>query len=113
MTTLAKHPGRELRRNTGRKKLNKILCNWQLYLFLLPALAYFLIFRYYPMLGIQIAFKKFKAVGGIWGSPWVGFRNFEHFFHAADFTRLLTNTLAVSVETLLISFPVPIIWHCC
>ena len=109
MTTLAKDPGRDLRLTPGRKKLHRILCNWQLYLFLLPAIAYFLLFRYYPMLGIQIAFKKYRAIGGIWGSPWVGLRNFEHFFHAADFTRLLTNTLAVSVETLLVSFPVPII----
>ena len=109
MTTLARDPGRNLRLTPARRKLNRILCNWQLYLFLLPALAYFLIFRYYPMLGIQIAFKKFRAVGGIWGSPWVGFKNFDRFFHAADFSRLMFNTLAVSVETLLISFPVPII----
>ncbi len=109
MTTLARDPGRYLRLTPGRRKLKKILCNWQLYLFLLPALAYFIIFRYYPMFGIQIAFKKFKAVRGIWGSPWIGFKNFEHFFKTPDFGRLITNTLAVSVETLLISFPVPII----
>ena len=109
MTTLARDPGRDLRLTPARRKLNRILCNWQLYLFLLPALAYFLLFRYYPMLGVQIAFKKFKAVPGIWGSPWVGFRNFEHFFKTPDFKRLITNTLAVSVETLLISFPVPIL----
>ncbi len=109
MTTLAKDPGRDLRLSPGRKKLNKILCNWQLYLFLLPALAYFLIFRYYPMLGLQIAFKKYRAIDGIWGSPWAGMKYFDQFFRGPSFVRLLTNTLMISVGTLLISFPVPII----
>lgn len=108
MTTLAKNPGRDLRLSPGRRKLNKILCNWQLYLFLLPALAYFLIFRYYPMLGLQLAFKKYRAVEGIWGSPWVGTKYFEQFFRGPNFGRLITNTLMISVGTLLISFPVPV-----
>ena len=109
MTTLAKNPGRDLRLSPGRRKLNKILCNWQLYLFLLPALAYFLIFRYYPMLGLQLAFKKYRAVEGIWGSPWVGTKYFEQFFRGPNFGRLITNTLMISVGTLLISFPVPVL----
>ena len=87
----------------------RILCNWQLYLFLLPTVAYFLIFRYYPMYGLQIAFRNYKASKGIWGSTWVGLKNFQHFFNTADFSRLLKNTLAVSVENLLLSFPIPII----
>ena len=74
MTTLARDPVRDLRLTPGRRKLKRILCNWQLYLFLLPALAYFLIFRYYPMLGLQIAFKKYRAANGIWNSPWVGLK---------------------------------------
>ena len=109
MTTLAKNPGRDLRLSPGRRKLNKILCNWQLYLFLLPALAYFLIFRYYPMLGLQLAIKKYRAVEGIWGSPWVGTKYFEQFFRGPNFGRLITNTLMISVGTLLISFPVPVL----
>ena len=109
MTTLAKNPGRDLRLSPGRRKLNKSLCNWQLYLFLLPALAYFLIFRYYPMLGLQLAFKKYRAVEGIWGSPWVGTKYFEQFFRGPNFGRLITNTLMISVGTLLISFPVPVL----
>jgi len=94
---------------TARKMIKRIIGNWQLYLFLLPTLAYFLVFRYYPMYGLQIAFRNYKAVKGIWGSPWVGFQNFERFFAAADFSQLLKNTLAVSVGNLLVSFPVPII----
>ena len=108
MTTLARDPGRDLRLTPGRRRLKRILCNWQLYLFLLPALAYFLIFRYYPMLGLQIAFKKYKSNVGMWGSAWAGMKYFNQFFKGPNFTRLLTNTLMLSVGNLLISFPVPI-----
>lgn len=96
------------RRTAVRRMLGRILTNWQLYLFLLPTIAYFLVFRYYPMYGLQIAFRNYKAVKGIWGSPWVGLKNFERFFATADFFQLLYNTLAVSVGNLLISFPIPI-----
>ena len=77
MSPALTHRGKNV---TARKMVKRILGNWQLYLFLLPTLAYFLIFRYYPMYGLQIAFRNYKAVKGIWGSPWVGFQNFERFF---------------------------------
>ena len=51
----------------------------QLYLLLLPALVYFAVFHYYPLLGAQIAFKNYSVGEGIWGSPWVGLRHFERF----------------------------------
>jgi ABC-type polysaccharide transport system permease subunit len=54
--------------------------HWQMYLFLLLPVLFLLIFRYYPMLGAQIAFKKFRSSLGIWGSPWVGVDNFIKFF---------------------------------
>ena len=66
-------------------------------------MAYFLLFRYYPMLGLQIAFRKYKATLGIWGSPWVGLDNFTQFFSTPAFKRALPNTLAISVGTLIIS----------
>ena len=100
---------RQNRRAALRKKCKRILGNWQLYLFLLPTILYFLIFRYYPMYGLQIAFRNYKASKGIWGSPWVGMKNFERFFATADFAQLLENTLAISVGNLLLSFPVPIL----
>ena len=109
MTSSANASRSSLRGHPIRRKMSRILTNWQLYLFLLPTVAYFLIFRYYPMYGLQIAFRNYKANKGIWGSAWVGLKNFERFFHTADFGRLLTNTLAVSVENLLLSFPIPII----
>lgn len=53
---------------------------WQLYVFLLLPVAYILIFAYWPMFGLQIAFKKFSIVTGVWDSPWVGLKNFTKFF---------------------------------
>lgn len=82
---------------------------WQLYVLVLPAVLYFFVFNYLPLYGIQIAFKDFKAVFGISGSKWVGFKHFENFFHAYYFKRLLANTLLLNVYNLLWSFPVPII----
>ncbi|RFA36750.1 sugar ABC transporter permease [Virgibacillus dokdonensis] len=86
----------------------KLLRNWQLYVFLLPALAYFIILHYVPMYGVQIAFKNFIATEGIWGSPWTGFDHFTRFFDSYYFWRLLKNTLLLSAYQLIL-FPLPII----
>lgn len=83
--------------------------NYELYLFLLPTVVYFLIFHYGPMYGIQIAFKNFIAVEGIWGSPWVGIDHFQRFFNSFQFWTLLRNTLGLSVYGLAAGFPIPII----
>ena len=95
-----------------KKKINYAVYfknNWQLYVLILPAIIYFIVFNYMPLYGIQIAFKDFKAVFGISGSKWVGFKHFENFFHAYYFKRLLANTLLLNVYNLLWSFPIPII----
>lgn len=84
------------------------LRSWQLYLFMLPTLAYFLIFHYVPMYGALIAFKTFYATAGIWGSPWAGFEHFERFFDSYYFWRLLRNTLVLNLYLLLL-FPLPIL----
>jgi putative aldouronate transport system permease protein len=89
-------------------KLKKILSNYQLYLFLLPALVYFIVFHYVPMYGILIAFKDFVATKGIMGSPWVGFKHFERFFESYQFWSLIKNTLGLSVIQLIVGFPLPI-----
>lgn len=85
------------------------LRNWQLYVFLLPALIYFLVFHYIPMYGVQIAFKDFYANLGITGSPWVGFEHFERFFNSYYFWRLLKNTIMLNLYGLIL-FPLPIIF---
>lgn len=86
------------------------LMNWQLYLFLVPALVYIFIFAYIPMAGIQIAFKEYDFVKGIWGSKWIGFENFKRFFESYNFYPILWNTITVSFYSLLASFPLPIIF---
>jgi putative aldouronate transport system permease protein len=82
---------------------------WQLYLLLFPVVVYFVIFHYIPMYGVQIAFKDFIATKGITGSPWVGFKHFERFFHGYYFWRLIKNTLGIGVYELVVGFPFPIL----
>nr|WP_248930898.1 ABC transporter permease subunit [Paenibacillus hamazuiensis] len=86
----------------------RIWQNYELYLFLIPTLAYFILFHYVPMYGVQIAFKNFIAVKGISGSPWVGFDHFERFFASYQFMTVLRNTLGISLYELLVAFPAPI-----
>ncbi|WNQ09458.1 ABC transporter permease subunit [Paenibacillus aurantius] len=92
-----------------RKRLLPYARNWQLYLLLVPVIAYYVVFEYVPMYGVQIAFKNFLASKGIWGSPWVGFKHFERFFESYFFWRLLLNTLGISLYQLAVGFPVPIL----
>ena len=93
-----------------RRGLKAILMNnWQLYVLLLPAVLYFFVFNYLPLYGIQIAFKDYKAVSGIAGSAWVGFKHFENFFHAYYFQRLLSNTFLLNIYNLILSFPIPVL----
>ena len=83
---------------------------WQLYVFLILPVAYILIFQYWPMFGLQIAFKKFSITKGIWDSPWVGLKNFTKFFNAYQFSNVMRNTLTLSFYAILAAFPFPIIF---
>ncbi|WP_245585824.1 ABC transporter permease [Paenibacillus pinihumi] len=94
---------------SGKSTWSKMLQNWELYLFVAPAVLYFLIFHYAPMYGIQIAFKNFIPAKGILNSEWVGFQHFERFFNSYYFGDLLWNTLSLSLYELAIGFPLPII----
>lgn len=91
------------------KRLKGILQNYELYIFLLPAVLYFLIFHYGPMYGIQIAFKNFIPTKGIWGSPFVGLKHFKNFFDSYYFWVLIKNTVGISLYSLVAGFPIPII----
>jgi putative aldouronate transport system permease protein len=86
--------------------------NWRLYTLMLPALVWLGCFAYAPMYGLVIAFKDFRARSGIMGSPWVNplFKHFAAFFSTSLAWTTITNTLILSILTLLISFPVPIIF---
>lgn len=90
-----------------RKK--KIYGAWQLYVLLVPALIYVAVFKYWPMYGVQIAFRNYNPVDGFTGSPWVGLQHFIRFVNSYQFGQVLENTLWVAVLGLLIAFPVPII----
>lgn len=93
----------------SKKKNRKIIQNWQLYLFILPTVLYFIIFKYIPMYGIQIAFKDYVPSLGFGGSEWVGFDHFIRFFDSYYFWDLIKNTLGISIYELVVGFPLPII----
>lgn len=91
-----------------RRMLRSITRNWSLYLLILPVLVYFVIFSFWPMYGVVIAFKNFKPNLGIMGSEWVGTKNFDKFFSSIHFERTLRNTLTISLYSLAVFFPFPI-----
>jgi putative aldouronate transport system permease protein len=92
-----------------RGKWKAIVKNYDLYLFLLPTILYFLIFQYGPMYGVQIAFKDFIATKGIWNSPWVGMEHFQRFFNSFQFRAVLVNTISLSFFSLFFGFWPPIL----
>ena len=79
-----------------------------LYLLLLPSFIIFLLFTYYPMYGVIIAFKDFSPAQGILGSPWVGFKNFIQYFNSYQFWPTIRNTIVISLYTIVITFPLPV-----
>ena len=93
-------------RGAWRKRVWK---NRMMYLMLLIPLAMLILFKYVPMYGVQIAFKKFSAVRGIVGSPWRGLYYFQQFFDSYLFGELIGNTLGLSLYSLAVGFPTPIL----
>ncbi len=70
---------------------------WPLYVMILPGIIFVLLFRYYPMYGVVIAFQDFSPARGFADSPWVGWENFEFFFSLPDFGRIFGNTLFIAI----------------
>jgi putative aldouronate transport system permease protein len=101
---MAPEPSSRLRR--GWQKFVKYL---PLYVLLLPGIAYFLTFRYWPIYGLSMAFVDFQIFEGILGSPWVGLKHFESILGSPLFMRSIRNTLVISVLRLVVGFPAPII----
>ena len=91
------------------KKLKKlktdIKLDRQLYIMMIPALVWFIVFQFYPMYFLQIAFKDYKPFLGIGKSEWVGFKQFEIFFNSPYFLRTLKNTVMINIYSLCINFP--------
>lgn len=97
------------KKSMGKRISVEVKRHWQLYLMLVLPVTYLIIFAYLPMGGAVIAFKDYSIRGGIWGSEWVGLKHFKNFFTTPDFKNLMTNTLALSLYSLIISFPMPIL----
>lgn len=91
-----------------RVRMKALYRDWQLYLLLLLPLAYFIIFKYTPMLGVVIAFKDYNMFQGILASPWVGFETFREVFQMDGFYNALRNTFLLNFLDLVVSFPIPI-----
>ncbi|WP_282937706.1 ABC transporter permease subunit [Paenibacillus sp. RC67] len=87
----------------------RILANRYFYIMLLPAIAYYGVFHYYPMYGALIAFKQFSITKGILGSPWVGLKHFEYLFGLDKFWQVFWNTIIISLYRLVFGFPLPLI----
>ena len=83
--------------------------NRSLYILVIPVILFYAFFCYKPMYGALIAFKEYSPALGFAESPWVGFDNFIRFFDSIYFTRLLKNTVLLSVFNLVFGFPAPII----
>lgn len=88
-----------------------ILRRWQLYVMVLPAVIYLILFAYKPMYGVLVAFKNYKLKLGILGSPWMDplFGNFTRLFSSYWFPIILKNTIVISLISLVVGFPFPII----
>lgn len=94
-----------------RKKsvFSRIAKDYQLYLLVLPALIWYVLFAYVPMYGVQIAFKDYSGALGILGSPWVGIKHFRSFFRSYYAWTLIKNTVVLSLYSMAAGFPIPII----
>ena len=90
-------------------RLQRMIRNRYLYAMLLPVLIYFAVFSYTPMYGTIIAFKNFNPFLGIMRSEWVGFKYFVQFFESVYFSRLIRNTLTISLLSIALGFPMPIL----
>lgn len=90
-------------------RFGRILRNYELYLFLLPAVLITFIFSYIPMYGLQIAFKDYQPVTGILASKWNDFAHFNRFFNSYQFKPLIQNTIYLSLYSIVAGFPFPII----
>ncbi|MCQ6269177.1 ABC transporter permease subunit [Pseudarthrobacter sp. R1] len=97
------------RKNSLSLRLKRISRAWQLYVLLAPAVIYILVFKYWPMYGVQIAFKNYNPVDGFTDSPWVGLTHFIRFVNSYQFGQVVGNTLWIAILGLLVAFPIPII----
>lgn len=100
------------RKKKGESSSGVVSYVWKkkyLYLMLIPAIVYYIIFCYIPMYGVTIAFKDFNPMLGIWKSEWQGFDTFRKLFEMEKFYSVFWNTIRISLIRLVFGFPFPII----
>jgi len=95
--------------NRSKPFLMRLLQSRELYLFCVPGIIITLIFHYWPIYGVQIAFRDYSFRKGIWGSQWIGLSHFVRFFESPYAWQLILNTLILSFYSLAAGFPIPII----
>ncbi|HAP21874.1 MAG TPA: sugar ABC transporter permease [Lachnospiraceae bacterium] len=83
--------------------------NYQLWIMLFPAIVYVFIFCYIPMYGMQLAFREYSFTAGIAGGKFVGFKYFDQYFSSPMFLTTLKNTFTISVVSIIVGFPAPIV----
>ena len=91
-----------MKKNKNGTFLKKLRKNRIFLLMLLPAIIYTLVFSYYPMTGIVLAFKKYSYTGGIWGSPWNGLDNFKFFFQSGQAGLVTRNTVLYNLMFIIV-----------
>lgn len=96
-------------KNKNHTLVKRIYKNRAYYLLLLPFFMFIIVFKYLPMYGVTLAFKDFRILDGIAGSPWAGLKYFRQLFEAASFWEVFRNTIKISLLNLCLCWPVPII----
>ena len=90
--------------------LVRLLRQKELQLMVIPGILLIIVFRFFPIYGLQIAFKELNPVLGVWGSPWIGWKNFHDFIFSPVFANVMYNTIMISLLKLAFTFPVPILF---
>jgi len=91
------------------RRLSIVRRNYDLYLLMIPGLAFLLLFKYAPIYGLVIAFQDFNIFKGVGGSEWVGLQQFHRLFTSHDFGTVMRNTLLISLYKIVLLFPLPIL----
>ncbi|MFC4776713.1 ABC transporter permease [Paenibacillus sp. GCM10023252] len=111
-------PGTIAIQNTASKPIKKesfwkyVMKNHALYVMLTPMIIFFLVFKYFPLLGSVIAFQDYNIFTGFTGSKWVGLQWFEVLFSNPQYVTIIKNTLVISFYQIVFAFPAPIILAC-
>ncbi len=106
MTLMTRHT----KRRKSQMRLSQIRSDTELYIMMIPSIVLAVVFSYFPLYGITLAFKKFSVTAGLLGGQWVGFKYFIQFFEDPFFFRIIRNTVLLNILGLLFCFPIPILF---